>query len=244
MIVPIFDHGSTIRGVVESLAHLELPCLIVDDGSGAHTRAEIDRLALGVPWVEVVRRRHNGGRGAAIKTGYRAAAERGYSHALQVDADGQHDTGDATRFLARGARSPEAMVLGDPIFDESVPRSRLVGRQFSRFFVWLFTLSGAIRDPLCGFRMLPLGPVLEVIDRVGTGDHMEFDPELAVRLYWLGVPVETVRTRVIYPIGGISHFHFGSDGLRMARVYVRFLFLMIPRVPGLLMRRARRSEAP
>jgi glycosyltransferase involved in cell wall biosynthesis len=237
LLIPIYEHGSTIRGVVAGLAPLDLPCLVVDDGSDPETLRALDALEAEFPWVQVHRRKRNGGRGAALKTGYRLAAARGFSHVLQLDADGQHDPADAPRFLARVAQHPQAMVLGTPVFDASVPRSRLYGRQISRGMVWLLTLSRDIADPLCGYRALPLAPVVRVLDAVPTGDHMEFDPELAVRLFWEGVPVETLPTRVVYPPGGLSHFDVVWDDLRLAGVYSRFTLAMIPHVPALLARR-------
>jgi glycosyltransferase involved in cell wall biosynthesis len=234
LLIPIYDHGSTIGPVVAALARFGLPCLIVDDGSAAPTRAVLDDLEEQHPWLQVHHRKTNGGRGAALKTGYRVAATRGFSHAIQLDADGQHDPDDVPHFLERIRQNPSAVVLGVPVFDASVPKARLYGRQFSRALVWLFTLSRSIPDPLCGYRAIPLAATLRALDAREGGDHMEFDPEILVRLYWAGVPVETVSTRVVYPEGGLSHFDVLWDDLRLAGVYVRFAAEMVPRVPGLL----------
>ena len=239
LLIPIYDHKDEIGAVVASLAPHDLPCLIVDDGSNEATRRVLDDLEDRNPWVSVHHRKQNGGRGAALKTGYRLAAERGFTHVIQLDADGQHDAADVPRFLEAWRRDPEALVLGSPIFDESVPKSRLYGRQISRALVWTFTLSLDIRDPLCGFRGLPLPAVLAVIDDVATGDYMEFDPELLVRLFWNGARVETVPTHVVYNPGGLSHFDVVWDDLRLAGVYTRFFGAMLPRVPSLLWRNLR-----
>ena len=88
----------------------------------------------------------------------------------------------------------------------SAPRSRLYGRQLSRAMVWTATLSLDITDPLCGFRGIPLRATVELLDAVTTGDHMEFDPQLVIRLHWRGVPVRNVPTRVVYDPHGVSHF--------------------------------------
>ena len=87
LLIPIYDHPRTIRGVVESLAPHGLPCLVVDDGSHAETRGVLERIESELARVSVHRRERNGGRGAALKTGYRLAAERGFSHAIQLDAE-------------------------------------------------------------------------------------------------------------------------------------------------------------
>ncbi|MFV1978159.1 MAG: glycosyltransferase, partial [Myxococcota bacterium] len=97
--IPIFDHGETIGSVVESLVPLKLPCIIVDDGCGESTRAVLDRLEARHAWLEVIHHRENQGRGAALRTAYRAAGQRGMTHLIQLDADGQHTSIDVPRFL-------------------------------------------------------------------------------------------------------------------------------------------------
>jgi len=234
LLIPNYDHGAEIGGVIDSLESMGLACLIVDDGSGAETRAILDELARSRPWVNVHHRPHNGGRGAALKTGYRLACEHGFTHALQLDADGQHDAADVPRFLAEMERYPEALVLGAPQFDETAPKSRLYGRQLSRGMVWLVTLSFDVVDPLCGFRGIPLTGTVKLIDSVATGDHMEFDPELVIRLHWAGVPVRNVPTRVVYRSGGLSHFDGWRDNARLTAMYTRCTLGALLRSPGLL----------
>jgi glycosyltransferase involved in cell wall biosynthesis len=237
VVIPCFDHGEALRGVLASLEGFGLPVLVVDDGSGPATREILAALAAEHPRVQVHRHPENRGKGAAAVTGFRLAAARGASHALQLDADGQHDAGDVPRFLDAMAKHPDALVLGSPVFDASVPRSRLYGRQISRGLVWLFTLSLAIRDPLCGFRGIPLAPTLALLGRRRLGERMDFDPELAVRLYWEGLEVVSLPTRVRYPEGGLSHFDVVWDDLRLAGLYTRLFGGMLRRAPALLGRR-------
>jgi glycosyltransferase involved in cell wall biosynthesis len=221
LVIPIYEHGASIAGVVESLARFAQPCIVVDDGSAAPTRRELARLAARHSWLELRTHPSNRGRGAALRTAYRAAAERGATHALQLDADGQHSADDVPRFLEAARSRPEALVLGSPIFDDSVPWHRLHGRKLSQGIVWFETLSRMVRDPLCGFRCVPLGPTLSLLGRVRTGDRMDFDPELVVRLVRAGVPVVNVPTSVCYPEDGISHFRMWEDNLLIAWAYVR-----------------------
>lgn len=221
LVITIYDHGRTIASVVDSLALLGLPLVIVDDGSGEQTRRELERIASRRAWVEVLRHPLNRGRGAALRTAYRAAAERGMSHVVQLDADGQHDAADVPRFLEAARRHPDALVLGEPIFDDSVPWHRLHGRKLSRAIVRLETLSRCVHDPLCGFRCIPLASTLEVMRRSRMGDRMDFDPELTVRLVRAGVPVVNIPTAVRYPADGISHFRMLEDNLRIAWAYLR-----------------------
>ena len=222
--IPIFDHGSTIASVVEALIPLGLPCIIVDDGSGCATRAELERLEERYSWVTIERHERNLGRGAALRTAYRAAAKRALTHVVQLDADGQHCAEDIPRFLEAAKALPEALILGAPIFDESIPWQRLYGRKLSQVIVWMETLTTRVRDPLCGFRCIPLRPTLAMLDRARTGDRMDFDPELIIRLVRLGVPVVNIPTAVTYPEAGISHFRMVKDNLRIAWAYVRLAF--------------------
>jgi glycosyltransferase involved in cell wall biosynthesis len=234
LLIPVYDHGATLGDVVAGLAFLDLPCLVVDDGSHEATSAALERLRATCPWVRLERHPRNLGRGAALRTGYRWAARLGYTHAVQLDADGQHDPRDVPAFLEVARRRPDALVLGVPTFDDSAPRSRRYGRWISRFWVWLETLSFAIRDPLCGLRGVPLAATLRLLDRVPCGDRMDFDTELAVRLVWDGLPVVNVPVRVRYFPDGISHFHLLADNLRLSWLHARLFCGMWLRLPRLI----------
>jgi len=233
LLIPIYNHGDTITAVVESLAGHGLPCRIVNDGSNAATTAELRRLEAENDWVEVLHRPENGGRGAALRTGYFWAAEQGFSHALQLDADGQHDARDVPRLLEAAQKDPGALILGRPVFDDSAPAIRLFGRKLSQFWVWVETLSFDIEDPLCGFRVFPLEPTVRLLREDPLGDRMDLDPEIAVRLYWEGVPIRSVPTRVVYHEGGLSHFRAGYDSWLIAKAHVRLVGGMLRRVPSL-----------
>ncbi len=239
LLIPIYDNEDTIEGVVESLASHGLPCLIVDDGSSLATREVLAKIDATHSWVQVEHLPRNGGRGVALTAGYREAARRGFTHVLQLDADGQHAAEDVPAMLAAAAACPRAMILGDPQFDESAPPARRYGRQISRFWVWVETCSFAIHDPLCGFRCLPLAPVVTLLDRVRCGARMEFDVALLVRLAWTGVPVRNVPTQVVYFEGGVSHFDVLWDNLRISGSHTRLVLAMLLRLPLLILRRLR-----
>ena len=231
-LIPIYQHGKEIGDVVDALLGFGLPILVIDDGSDVATRQVLGDLEKRHSSVEVFYRPDNGGRGAALKTGYRLASERGFSHVLQLDADGQHCASDVPEFLAAMARDPGALVLGTPLFDASAPKSRLYGRQLSRVMVWLTTLSFDVKDPLCGFRGIPLTATIALLDDIATGDHMEFDPELVIQLHWSGVPVRNIPTRVVYREGGLSHFDMVRDNARLTAVYTRAIGGMLWRLPA------------
>lgn len=237
LIIPIYNHGATIAATVARLKPYGLPIFIVDDGSNQTTQDILADLAAHEPLVRLSRLPQNGGKGAAVMAGFRAAHAAGFSHALQIDADGQHATDDVPRFLERGAARPDAIIAGKPIYDDSVPKSRLYGRLLTHFWVWVETLSFAVGDSMCGFRLYPLAPVLALIDRVRIPTRMDFDIEIIVRLMWDGVKVENLHTRVTYPAGGLSHFDMLRDNLRISWMHTRLSTGMLFRLPLILWRK-------
>ena len=136
IVIPIYNHKDAIGKTVAHLAVHGLPIFIVDDGSDAATQAVLAALAQQyAPQVTLLRLPENGGKGAAVMAGLRAAYAAGHTHALQIDADGQHDASDVPRFLAAATASPDAVILGRPVYDESVPKARLYGRYVTHVWV-------------------------------------------------------------------------------------------------------------
>jgi glycosyltransferase involved in cell wall biosynthesis len=236
-LIPIYDHGSTIRALVTELSGYALPIYIVDDGSHEATRTELLKIKEDFPLVRLSRLPVNSGKGAAVMHGMGRARADGMTHALQIDADGQHDTRDVPRFLERGAARPGALLVGQPIFDASVPKSRLYGRALTNFWVCIETLSLAIKDTQCGFRLYPLAAACALIHEVAFPRRMDFDIAIVVHLAWRGVPVENLPTRVAYPAGGVSHFHVVRDNLRISLVHALLVLGMLARLPRLLGRK-------
>ena len=123
------------------------------------------------------------------------------------------------------------------MFGADVPRHRHYGRYLTHGMVWLNTLSFAIRDSMCGFRLYPLAPALEAWGRMRAGRRMDFDTEILVRMYWDGTPVVNLPTAVRYPLDGVSHFDLLRDNLRITAMHTRLFLGMLLRLPRLLMRR-------
>jgi glycosyltransferase involved in cell wall biosynthesis len=240
-VVPVFNHGGTIGGVVCALHGYGLPVILVDDGSDAVTARVLDALASGPSGLPVVLLRHpeNRGKGAAVLAGFRHAHESGASHALQVDADGQHDLEAVPRFLIVSARHPDAVVAGCPRYDASVPKGRKYARYITHAWVWINTLSRRIVDSMCGFRLYPLAAVMPLLPALAHARRMDFDTEILVRLDWEGVPVINLPVVVSYPRDGISHFRVWRDNLRISAMHARLFFGMLRRLPRLVFRHFR-----
>lgn len=238
VVIPVYDHEHAITAMVEGVRATGPRCLLVDDGSRPSCARVLQDLAQR-DGVSLLRLDRNQGKGAAMLAGFREAARRGATHVLQIDADGQHDCTDIPRFLAAAVAEPDAIICGTPRYDASVPKARLYGRYLTHVWVWINTLSFAIRDSMCGFRVYPLAPVLDLIDAEPIGLRMDFDPEILVRLYWRGLTIRNLATPVRYPADGVSHFDVWRDNLRISRLHARLLFGMLRRLPRLMVRRPR-----
>jgi len=239
VVIPCYNHGATMASVLARLAPFKLPIIIVDDGSDAATQQQLAQLH--ADQLDILRLPANQGKGAAVIFGLRAARQQGYTHALQLDADGQHAIEDLPLMLAEARRYPEQLISGRPRYDDSVPKARLYGRYVTHFWVWVETLSFSIKDSMCGFRVYPLVPTLALCDRRSIGQRMDFDTEIMVRLYWQGTPSRFIATRVVYPEAGLSHFDALRDNLRISWMHTRLFFGMLPRIPKLVaMRRQQR----
>ncbi|WP_422508225.1 glycosyltransferase family 2 protein [Stenotrophomonas sp. GZD-301] len=239
VVIPVYDHAGAIGAVVQGVLASGAPCLLVDDGSHAPCAQVLDALVQAhAPAVTLLRLAENQGKGGAMLAGFAEAARQGYTHVLQIDADGQHDTVDIPRFLALSQQHPQTVICGTPAYDASVPKARLYGRYATHIWVWINTLSLHLRDSMCGFRVYPLPPVTRLAAEETIGRRMDFDSEILVRLFWRGVAVINLPTRVTYPSDGVSHFDVWRDNVRISCMHTRLFFGMLRRAPRLLWRRA------
>lgn len=237
LIIPVYNHEQALPRVLAALKPFGLPCFLVDDGSSAQCRQVLQTLAReGSDWLTLLVRAENGGKGAAMLDGFQAALAAGFTHALQIDADGQHQAGDVARFLALSRQHPDALIAGQPLFGSDAPNSRRYGRLLTNVWVWINTLSLAIGDAMCGFRLYPLAAVERLCKTAAIARRMDFDIDIIVRLYWQGVPVINLPTRVDYPLDGVSHFRMGRDNVMIAKIHARLFFGMLARLPQLLAR--------
>lgn len=232
IILPVYNHGVSAAQVVGRLADFGLKIFVVDDGSTLET--EVLQGTAENPLVELVRHSANQGKGAAVMTGLRTAKIAGFTHALQIDADGQHAIEDVPDFLTFAEAEPDAVICGCPLYDESVPLGRRIGRYLTHVWVWIETLSFEIKDSMCGFRIYPLAQTVPVLDHAGLGRRMDFDPEILVRLAWRGVAIRSVRTKVIYPEGTRSNFRLVADNWLITLMHTRLFCGMLLRLPRLI----------
>lgn len=236
VVIPVYNHEGAIAAVVHSVRACLVHVFLVDDGSDAPCAAALEQLGK-LPEVTLIRHGQNQGKGAAVCTAMRAAWAAGYTHALQVDADGQHTLSDVPQFIEAARSSPQALICGYPVFDASIPKVRFYGRYLTHALVWLQTLSFDIKDSMCGFRLYPLAAVARLMQRHKIGPRMDFDTDIFVKLYWQGVSMRWLPTRVRYPTDGVSHFRMVLDNLRMTALHLRLIGGMVLRLPWLLGRK-------
>jgi glycosyltransferase involved in cell wall biosynthesis len=235
-LIPIYNHHETIAATVQQLLPFGFAVIIADDGSDAATKAVLAELAQQYPLVEVITLPQNGGKGAAMCAAMLRAHQLGFSHGLQIDADGQHDVADVPKFWQAAAKYPAALISGAPVYDSSMPLGRKIGREITHFWVRIETLSLQIKDSMLGFRVYPLQSCVDIIQTHRIGQRMDFDIEIMVRLFWHGVPVQFLPTKVIYPVGGRSHFNMLKDNWLISKMHTRLFFGMLLRLPRLLKR--------
>jgi predicted LPLAT superfamily acyltransferase len=242
-IIPSHNHSRAVPEIVSRLKDHRLPIFIVDDCSDPVHATALAGLADQSAEISVTRLQPNQGKGGAVLHGFQLAIAAGFTHALQIDADGQHDLGAVGQLLSLSHSRPEALIAGVPIYDNTVPLGRAVGRYATHIWVWIETLSLSITDSMCGLRIYPLSAVAALCrDGEPIGRHMDFDTEIIVRLHWRGVPIVEHSVAVTYPQGNTSNFDLWRDNLRITGMHTRLFFGMLRRLPRLVRHRHTRSN--
>jgi len=210
---------------------------MVNDGSAEQATNLFQQLAQKYTYLTLVEHSINQGKGGAVQTGLKVAYSQGFTHALQIDADGQHDLNDVDKMLSESKNHPKALISGKPIYDDSVPKHRYYARNITHFWVWIETLSFQIKDTMCGYRVYPLAETVELLSQQSIGKRMDFDIEIMVRLYWQKIECRFIPTAVEYPEDGVSHFRAFEDNVLISWMHTKLFFGMLMRVPSLLLRK-------
>ena len=227
-IIPSYRHTAMIRDVIAALRHHDLPVFVIDDGNQDPYRAEL--ASLSGEGVTVHHLSENRGKGAAVMEGFALAHVAGYTHALQIDADGQHDLAALSDLIVLAEKHPQALICAIPVYDKSIPLGRKIGRWITHVWVWIETLSFHIKDSMCGFRIYPLPPIIALMAHESIGKRMDFDTDIIVRLFWRGIEIISHPVRVIYPEGNISNFQMLADNWRISKMHTRLVFTGIWRL--------------
>ncbi len=198
------------------------------------------------PALRVLRLSENQGKGAAVRYGLKAARMHGFSHALVMDADGQHPADHISAFMAASAAAPDSLIMGRPVFGRDAPWVRVVARRLCNFWAAVETL-GRVGDTLFGFRVYPVDALLSVMQESRGMRRFDFDPEAVVRLSWRGVRLIHLQTPVRYlsrADGGVSHFNYVRDNVLLAGMHLRLCRLALMRILRPVRRPSLRRAAP
>lgn len=236
VLIPSYNTGTILAATLAAARAAWAPVWLVIDGS---TDGSADALPEGAG-LRVITLPRNAGKGAAVLAGLLQAGQEGFTHALVMDADGQHPAGQIAEFMAASMAEPDAMILGVPVFGPEAPALRVGGRRISNWWANLETLWAGIGDSLFGFRVYPIGPLLRIMQGQRGMCRFDFDPEAAVRLIWAGVHARNIPAQVRYvptAEGGVSHFRYGRDNVVLTRMHLRLLRGFLWRLPRLLLRR-------
>ena len=243
ILIPSYNTGGKVLQTVWEAKRVWQPVWVVVDGSTDGTLEALQALGRDDPDIRILSLPRNQGKGAAILHGLREAGAAGYTHALTMDADGQHPPYKIQEFMEASRANPDAQILGVPVFDATAPRVRVHGRKLSNWCTQLETLGAGIGDSLYGFRVYPIAPLREIMERQPWMRRFDFDAEAAVRLCWRGVRPINLPAPVKYfspEEGGVSHFNYLRDNVVLVCMHLRLFVESLLRLPFLLGRRLAR----
>jgi len=243
VLIPSYNTGERLFSTVSAARAQWNPVWVVIDGSTDGTGERLQRMAADDPGLRVWVLPENQGKGAAVLHGLKEAHQAGYTHALAMDSDGQHPADLIPAFMQASQARPDTMVLGRPIFDASAPRARVWGRKLSNGWTHIETLWAGVGDSLYGFRIYPVGALIEVMESQPWMRRFDFDTEAVVRLVWGGAKPIDIDAPVKYlskAEGGVSHFNYVRDNILLSWMHARLMGEFLLRLPQLLMKRARR----
>jgi glycosyltransferase involved in cell wall biosynthesis len=242
VVIPSYNTGPKVYETVAAARAAWQPVFVVVDGSRDGTTEGLHQMAARDPGLRVWVLPHNQGKGAAVLRGLEEARAAGFTHALTMDADGQHPAERIESFMRASRERPDAMILGKPVFDASAPLLRVRGRRVSNWWTNLETLGAGVADSLYGFRVYPIDALLAVMHGQHWMRRFDFDTEAVVRLAWRGIkpinrdaPVKYLKPEE----GGVSHFRYGRDNALLTWMHTRLMIGFVLRLPLLMWRRAR-----
>lgn len=226
ILTPTFNNAATLAGILARLRPLSLPLFVINDGATDETALILQRVAHDWPEIRILTHSQNRGKAAALHTGFAAAAAAGFTHALTVDTDGQHDPEQAPLLLEMARANPRALVLGArPWNPEGCPPRSTMGRRVSNALLrWE---SGArVSDSQTGYRVYPLALMRAIACRTG---RFSFETEVIARARWAGFQVmqTPIDSRYLPPETRVSHFKPFADSMRALLLHL----LLLPQAP-------------
>jgi len=225
VIIPTYNNATTLAKVIESVMIYANDIFVVNDGSTDNTLEIIQKY----PNVNLVSYPKNQGKGYALRTGFKAAVDKGFEYAITIDSDGQHFAEDIPVFLDKLDECPDAVIVGARNMQQaSVPGKSSFGHKFSNFW-FRFETGVKLPDTQSGYRLYPIKLISK--KKYFTRKY-EFEIEIILRAAWSGLHVTSVPVKVYYaPISErVSHFRPFRDFSRVSLInaaLVTWMFLWI-----------------
>jgi len=225
VVIPVYNSEELIAGVIASVLQYADHMIVVNDGS---TDGTLEALA-GLrerETIEVVSYAKNRGKGYALRQGFERASKLGFTHAVTMDADGQHLASDLETMTKASDDQPDTLIVGVRKFDDpNMPRGNRFANKFSNF--WFAAQTGRrLSDTQTGFRVYPLHKMGKM--RLATNRY-EAELELLVRSAWRRIPLVQQPIDVYYPPAGerVSHFRAGKDFFRISLLNTALCFAAV-----------------
>lgn len=224
IIIPCYRHVDVLVSNIELLLSFGIFIYIVDDGNVNEDKSKLENLSIKYKNILLLSQTTNMGKGSAMTYGFSKAVEDGFTHALQIDADGQQDVNLIPKLISISSSHPDHLISGTPIYDNDIPKLRLFSRYITHFWVAIELGLFQVTDTMCGMRVYPLNAVSKIITKRKIGSRMDFDTEIFVRLYWSGVNFIEQKVKVSYPINGFSNFAPFRDNVLISMMHTRLCF--------------------
>lgn len=226
ILIPSYNTGGILYSVVLSALEQHPDVWLLVDGSDDRSHESLRKLEPIYSGFRLIEFSSNRGKGATLLEGAKLAKDSGFTHCITMDADGQHPASFLPTLVDLAKRKPETLIMGRPVFDNTVPKARLWGRKLTVGMTDFETAFYGLGDTLYGFRVYPIHPFIRAFSQTRFARGYDFDPEIAVRIFWLGVRPVQINIPVQYLTaeeGGISHFHYLRDNLKLTFLHFRLV---------------------
>jgi glycosyltransferase involved in cell wall biosynthesis len=211
VLIPTYNNAGTLAAVINDALSYTNHVIVVNDGATDNTSDILNQF----PGLQTVSYSPNRGKGIALRRGFDYARNKGYSHVITLDADGQHFADDLPNMLQQVIEKPDALIIGARnLHQENMPGKNTFANKFSNF--WFYVNTGLkAPDTQSGYRAYPL-QLIKKIPFVCT--KYEFEVEVLVRSAWRGIKVDWTPVKVYYPPAEerVSHFQPFRDFSRIS----------------------------
>ena len=217
VIIPAFNAAAHLADVIDDTSRI-VPrerIIVVDDGSSDDTCKVAEEAGVVVEVHGV-----NRGKGAALKTGFDAAIRLGLAYVITLDADGQHNPAEISKFVEHAAKTGADVIVGNRMSDRGdMPFIRVFANRSTSAFVSL-RAGTRIPDSQNGYRMFRT-EVLGGLELETT--RYDTESEILIKTARNGAKVESIPVETIYgeEVSSVNPF---VDTLRFFRMVFRSLF--------------------